>query len=299
MNLKQFNTTGDKIFLSINNILLFILFLLVVYPLLYVLSASFSSVSAVLSGQVTIFPVDFSTVAYKAVLEHQDIPRAFVNSVLYVIVGTSINMLMTILAAYPLSRKDMYGKEVFMFVFLFTMYFNGGLIPNYLLIRDLKLLNSFWVMVVPAAVNIWNVIIAKTYFQNNIPDELLDAAKIDGCNEKEFLIKIVIPLSKSILAVLALFYAVAHWNSFFNAFLYLTNRKLFPLQLILREILIINQIDVNMLAVEDIEKLAQKEGMRELLKYSTIVVSTVPVLIIYPFIQKYFVSGIMIGSVKG
>ena len=215
----------------------------------------------------------------------------------YMIVGTTVNVILTILAAYPLSRRDFYGRGIFMFLFVFTMMFNGGLIPNYLLVQDLGLLNSRWALIIPNALSVFNVIITMSFFKSTIPNELLESAQLDGCNDFKFLFKIVLPLSAPIIAVISLFYAVGHWNSYFGALIYLRDASLFPLQLILRDILVQNSVDPSMMG--DATQLANKIGLQQLLKYSLIVVSSLPVLIAYPFVQRFFVKGVMIGSLKG
>jgi multiple sugar transport system permease protein/putative aldouronate transport system permease protein len=290
---------ADSIFTIVSYALLAFAFLIVIYPLIYIVSASFSSPYAVMSGRVFLFPVEPTLNGYRAVFNSRQIWTGYANSAFYTIFGTSINIVMTILAAYPLSRKDFYGRNLIMAIFTFTMFFSGGLIPYYLLIRSLGILNTRWAMLIPGAMSVWNVIIARTFFQSNIPIELLDAAQIDGCNNIRFILKIVIPLSGPIIAVMTLWYAVGHWNSYFNALIFLKSAKLYPLQIILRNILIQNEISSDMLGAVDIKKIAEMEGLRELLKYSLIIVASVPVLLIYPFVQKYFVRGIMIGAIKG
>ena len=215
------------------------------------------------------------------------------------ITGTIINITITILAAYPLSRKDFVGRGFWMFLFVFTMMFSGGLIPYYLLIRDLGLLNTRWAMIIPNAMGIWNVILTRTFFQVTIPDELLEASQLDGCSDFRFVRSVVIPLSASIIAVNTLFYAVGHWNSFFDALIFLRDHKLYPLQIILRDILIQNDIDPAQLSMYDVRDAMAREALKVRLKYSLIVVASVPVLIIYPFVQQHFVKGVMIGSIKG
>ena len=291
-------TYQDRIFDIINTTVILIFFLTILYPLIYILSASFSSGYAVITGKVWLWPVDFSLEGYSTIFKHKLIVSGFRNALIYMISGTCINIVVTILAAYPLSRRDFFGRNFFMFLFVFTMLFNGGLIPSYLLIKNLGMVNTRWVMIVPNALAVWNVIITRTYFQTSIPGELLEAAQLDGCSDFYFLYRIVIPLSTPIIAVITLFYAVGHWNSFFQAFIYLNDPSLFPLQLVLRDILIENQLSSEMISL-DPEVLAQKEYLRDLLKYSLIVVASVPVLILYPFIQRYFVKGVMIGSLKG
>lgn len=296
MNYSIKETKSDRIFTIVNYSVLTLLLVVFLYPLIYIVSASFSSTEAVLSGKVWLWPVDFSLEGYKAVFDYKLIWTGYANSIFYTVVGTVINIAMTILAAYPLSRDEFFGRKFFMLLFLFTMIFSGGIIPNYLLIKELGMLDTRWAMIIPSAMSVFNVIITRTYFKSTIPKELQEAAKIDGCSDFRFLRSIVLPLSGPIIAVMSLFYAVGHWNSFFNALIYLRDQDLFPLQLILNNILVQNQVDPSMLG--DMERQAAKAGLSELLKYSLIVVASIPVLIIYPFVQKYFVKGVMIGSLK-
>jgi putative aldouronate transport system permease protein len=286
----------DRAFLTGTDLFLFLLLLAVLYPLIYILSSSFSSPGAVISGKVWLWPVDFSLDGYIAVFKDKNIISGFRNTFLYTIVGTAVNVVMTILAAYPLSRRFI-GRNVIMFLFVFSMLFQAGLIPTYLTIRTFGLINTMWALVIPGALSVFNVIIARTFYQSTLAPELFEAAQLDGCNHIQFLLRIVLPLSKAITAVLCLFYAVAHWNSFFDALIYLNNRKLFPLQLVLRDILVSNTIDPNMVA--DPQMMAAKVGLSDLLKYSMIIVASLPVWLAYPFVQRYFVSGVMIGSIKG
>lgn len=291
------DTPFDKAFMVLVYIFLALILLICAYPLVYVLSASFSSPNAVTSGKVWLFPVDVTLMGYEAVFKNQQLMTGFANSLLYMVVGTVINLFMTMCCAFPLSRKEFYGRGIFTTIFVFTMYFGGGLVPSYMLINNLGLLNSRWVMVIPTAMSVWNVILARTYLQSTIPDELFEAAQLDGCSEINFLLKIVIPLSAPILAVLALYYGVGHWNSYFHAMIYLNEPGTFPLQVVLRNILILGKIDP--LTIKDVDALTKKQGLSELLKYAVIVVASVPVLMIYPFVQKYFVKGVMIGALKG
>lgn len=297
MGTKIAEARGDRVFNILNYTILSIFLVIVLYPLVYIVSASFSSATAVITGRVWLWPVDPGLKGYAAVFEYKAVWRGFYNSFYYTALGTIVNVVITVIAAYPLSRKDFVGRNIIMMIFVFTIMFSGGLIPTYMLVRDLGLRNTRWAMIVPTAISVFNVIITRTYFQSTIPHEMLEAAQVDGCTDLKFLAKIVLPLSGPILAVITLFYAVSHWNTYFNALLYLQDRALYPLQMILRSILIQNQIDPNMLLSE--EDLIARQGLADLLKYSLIVVSTVPVLIIYPFVQKYFVKGVMIGSVKG
>lgn len=288
---------SDRIFTMINYAVLSVFLIIVLYPLIYVVSASFSSSSAVLSGKVWLWPVEPTLEGYRAVFKNTMVAKGFLNTLLYTLAGTSINLLLTVMAAYPLSRKDFRGRNVFMLLFVFTMLFNGGLIPTYLLVKDLGMIDTVWAMLIPGALSVWNVIIMRTYFQTTIPQELLEASQLDGCTDFRFLWRIVLPLSGPILAVIALFYAVGHWNQYFNAMIYLKSANLYPLQLVLRDILVQNEVNIEMLG--DAKTAAARQGLRELLKYSLIVVTSVPLLIVYPFLQKFFVKGVMIGSLKG
>lgn len=286
---------NDKVFYFLNNILLWSAVIITLYPIIYVASCSFSSADAVTTGKVVLWPVDFSLEGYKAVFKNKDIVTGYYNSFIYTVVGTLINVLCTILAAFPLSRREMVGSKFFNFFFAFTMWFSGGMIPSYLLIRDLGWLNMRWSLLIPGAIGVWNVIITKTFFQNSIPEELFESASIDGCSYFRYFLSIVLPLSGAIIAVITLFYAVDHWNAYFNAFLYLNKKELFPLQIILRNILLQNTVDQNMMGdIEDINY-----ALADLLKYSLIMVACIPVWCIYPFVQKYFVKGVMLGSLKG
>jgi multiple sugar transport system permease protein/putative aldouronate transport system permease protein len=291
------HVSGDKWFYRFNDFLLIFALLIVIYPIIYVFSASFSSPNAVISSKVFLWPVDFSLEGYRAVFAEAKVWTGYANTLFYTVVGTVINLVLTIMCAYPLSRKDFIGRNAFMFIVTFTMIFSGGMLPTYIVIRQLGLTNTRWAMLLPSAIAAYNVIIARTYYQTNISDELLEAAFLDGCSNLKFITRIVIPLSAPITAVLILFYAVSHWNAYFNAFIYLSNRRLFPLQIFLREILVMNQITSDM--TYDPEIAAAKQGLADLLKYSLIIVASLPIWCAYPFVQKYFVKGIMIGAIKG
>ncbi len=297
MNRKIKLSSDDRVFYTVITVILTLILLIVLYPLIYIVSASFSSPYAVSTGQVKLLPVDFSLEGYKAVFMNKDIVVGYKNTIVYTVLGTFINVTMTMLAAYPLSRKDLPGRNFFMFMFTFTMMFSGGMIPMFILIRDLNFINTMWAIVIPGAISVYNMIITRSFIVSSIPGELLEASQIDGSSDAYYFFRILLPLSKSVIAVITLFYAVGHWNAYFNAFLYLSNRALFPLQIILREILLSNTIDASY--VNDPELLAAKQGMAELLKFSLIIVATFPVLCLYPFVQKYFVKGVMIGSIKG
>ena len=290
---------SDRLFDGCVYILLGTALILVSYPLIYIVSASFSDSLAVISGRMVLWPVGFNLEGYKAVFREASVMTGYLNSLVYTVLGTLLNIVMTILAAYPLSRPDLYGKRPLTMLFLFVMLFNAGMIPNYMLVRDLGLMNTRMAMIFPTALSIYNMIIAKSFFQNTIPIDLLEAAKLDGCSDFRFVTSIVLPLSSSIVAVLAIFYGIAHWNAYFPALLYLNDRSMYPLQLVLRDILLQNQMSPEMLASINPEDAAARESLSELLKYSLIVVASAPMMIIYPFVQKYFVKGMMIGAVKG
>lgn len=287
----------DLAFTITNKALLVTVLAAILFPLIFVLSASFSDPIAVGTGQVLLWPVGFTTKAYTTIFNYQAIWVGYMNSIYYAVVGTFVNIVLTILAAYPLSRKDMFGKNVLLFLFVFTMFFNGGLIPFYLTVNQLGLYNNRLALIIPSALSVWNMMIAITYFRTSIPVELLEAAQLDGCNDFQFLWRIVIPLSAPLIAVLSLFYAVGHWNEFFRALIFLSNKELFPLQLILRDILTNSTIDINML--KDAATISERQGLQELLKYALIVVASVPVLVLYPFVQKHFVKGMLLGGIKG
>ncbi|GAA2756919.1 carbohydrate ABC transporter permease [Actinopolymorpha rutila] len=290
-------TRGDRIFDAVNVILLTAFLLAVLYPVIYVVSASFSDANRVVAGDVILWPVKATLEGYYALWAYHAIVIGYLNSVFYSVVGTAVNLVLTVLAGYALSRKDLYGRNFIMAAFVFTMLFEGGIIPTYLVVHDTGLLNTRWALIVPTALSVFNVIITRTFFQVTIPDELLEAARVDGCDDFRFLWKIVLPLSKPIIAVNVLFYGVGHWNEFFNALIYLTDEKLFPLQLVLREVLIQNKVDPQL--VTEASELLRRQELQELLKYSLIMVAIIPPLIAYPFVQKHFVKGVMIGSLKG
>ncbi|WP_106766428.1 carbohydrate ABC transporter permease [Paenibacillus faecalis] len=293
----QIETRGDRIFNVLNYTVLIMITLIVLYPLLFVLSASFSDPQTVLRGEMLLWPKGVNLNSYEKIFQNKDIMSGFTNTLIYTTVGTAINLTMTILAAYPLSRKDFVGRNAIMALLVFTMFFSGGMIPTYLLIKNLDMLNTLWVMIIPNAVSIWNIIIMRTFFQQSIPGELQEAATIDGCSNIKILTRIILPLSMPIIAVTILFYAVGHWNAFFNALLYLSDKDKFPLQLILREILIQGQTNdmVKMSTESAIKQQREVEGI----KYAVLVVANIPMLVLYPFLQRYFVKGVMIGAIKG
>lgn len=289
-------SAADRVFIGLVYLFLALVLVIILFPLLNILSSSFSSPAAVTSGKVWLWPVDFTLVGYQAVFQNADIWVGFGNSIFYTIVGTLLNVSFTVMLAYPLSRKTFYGRNIMMMLLVFTMFFDGGLIPNYMLVKSLGLLDSRLAMILPGALAVFQVIIARTFFQS-LPGELAEAAEIDGCSDIKFFLKMVLPLSKPILAVLFLMYAVGHWNTYFNALIYLSDSAKFPLQIFLRNLLILNSENTDMYA--NINAMLVQQGLKDLLKYSLIVVASAPILIIYPFVQKHFVKGVMIGSLKG
>lgn len=290
-------TKGDRVFYSICYLILTALMLLVLYPLVYIVSASFSSARAVQSGKVLLLPVEIGFDSYRGLLQYSSVWIGYRNTIFYTVVGTLINVTLTMMCAYPLARKHFTLKRIYTLLFMFTMIFNGGMIPNYINMKNLHLLNCVWALLLPGAINIYNLIVARTFIQNTIPDELLEAAKIDGCSDAGFFFYMILPLSKTIIAVLTMYYAVGHWNSYFNAFMYISEKNLYPLQIFLRQILIQNTLGNDPNVDEEIAR--QMQNMKELLKYAVIVVSSAPLMLVYPFAQRYFVKGVMIGSVKG
>ena len=290
-------TGCDLVFYGVSALVIGILTLTVLYIIVYILSASFSSPAALAAGKVVLWPVDFSVDGYKAVFNYSKVWIGYRNTIFYVIVGTAINVSMTLLCAYPMAQKDLYGGKAIMAYFTFTMIFNGGMIPTYILVKNLGIMNTVWSLLIPGAMTVYNMIIARTFIRTNIPGELRDAARIDGCDDFHFFFEVVLPLSKAIIAVLTLWYAVCHWNSYMDAFLYLRDNKLYPLQIFLKDVLVSGEFSAE--DMMDPETAIALQNMKLLLKYSLIVVSVVPLFFFYPFVQKYFVKGVTIGSVKG
>lgn len=288
----------DVIFTVVNTTLLTLIMLIILYPLYFIIIASFSDPLEVLAGNVILLPKKINVESYKMVFRDPQILTGYRNTILYTLLGTAVNIVLTVLAAYPLSRKDFSGKKFFTIMLAVTMFFSGGLIPTFLLMSNtLHLLDTIWAMILPSAISVWNVIIVRTYFQTSIPQELSEAAMVDGCSDFKLLVLVILPLSMPVLAVMILFYGVAHWNSFFDALIYLSNKELFPLQLILRSILVQNTMSEDMVA--EVDSLANRQVMAETIKYALIVVASAPIIAVYPFLQKYFVKGIMVGAIKG
>ena len=287
----------DKGFDIVNILLLFIVMVVILYPLYFVVIASISNPLEVNAGRVLFWPKDITFRGYQMIFRDQDILTGYRNTFFYTFLGTAVNIVLTTFAAYPLSRRDWVGRNFFMTILLITMFFSGGLIPTYLVMNGLGVVNTVWAMIIPGAVSVYNVIVMRTFLTTSIPYELQEAATVDGASNFGLLFRIVLPLSKPILAVLVLFYGVAHWNAFFNALIYISDKRLYPLQLVLRSILIQNQVAQDMFG--DADSLSDRTVLAELIKYGLIIVSTLPVLILYPFMQRYFVKGVMIGAVKG
>ena len=289
----------DRIYLFLVYLFLGIFILCVLYPLLYVVSCSFSDPEALVQGKVFFLPVNPGLQGYQAVFQNTKVWRGYGNTILYTVVGTVVGVAVSITASYVLSRKEFPLHKFLSGFFMFTMFFGGGTIPTYLWLKSLGLLNTIWAIVLPGAVNVWLVMVGRTFLQSSIPEELFEAVCLDGGNYFQYFFKIIIPLSKPILAVLALNFALIHWNSYYNALLYLSDAKKYPLQMVLREILIQNTVDLTSMTGVNVNSMMKNQYLSELLKYSLIIVSSIPLLAVYPFIQKYFIKGVMIGSVKG
>lgn len=281
----------------VSTLLLIVALLIVLYPLYFVLIASISDANSISLGKVILLPKNIDFVGYRRILQDNRIMNGYVNSILYTMASTVIGTITTILAGYSFSRTDLVGRKALMMVYVFTMYFTGGLIPTYLVVKDVGLLGSPWAVILMGAISVYNIIIARSFFSSSIPVDLYEAAQLDGCSNGRFFISIVVPLSKSIIAVIALYYAVAQWNGYFNALIYLNKQSQYPLQMVLREILLSSQsVQAD---VTDVDAIQEMQRIAATIKYGVIVVASLPMLILYPFIQKYFVKGVMIGSVKG
>ncbi|MBO0993329.1 carbohydrate ABC transporter permease [Bacillus sp. SD088] len=292
-------SVSDKSFDLINKILVGFLTLVIVYPLIFVISASISDPAAVSTGKMWLWPVDITFAGYQRVFQNDAIWLGYRNTIFYTIVGTIIHLIVLLPCAYALSRKEVMGKKYILWIILFTMMFNGGLIPTYLVIKTLGMIDTIWAIVIPGVVGAWSILVARTFFQQTIPDQLVEAAKIDGASDYYIFGKVVIPLSMPIIAVMALFHAVSLWNQYFTALIYLSNEKLYPLQLILRQILVVAQISQEGGGGPgEIESLVEQVKTASLVKYAVIMVSSLPLLIVYPFLQRFFVQGVLIGSVK-
>ncbi|WFR58180.1 carbohydrate ABC transporter permease [Anaerocolumna sp. AGMB13025] len=291
----------DVIYDTIIFTILTFLFLIVAYPLYFIIIASISNPDAVAGGKVALFPVGFSLAGYAEVFKNSKIVTGFLNSLLYTACGVMINLAITLPTAYALSRDKFGGRKFVTVFYMITMFISGGMIPTYLVVKNMHLLDSMWSLILPGAISVFNMIVARTFFKSNISEELYEAAQIDGCGVTQFFFKIALPLSGAIIAIMVLYYGVGHWNSYFSALLYLDNEKKYPLQLVLRSILVQNasQLAQNALTPAQQAAIEQKRQLTELMKYSLIIISSIPVLVMYPLVQKHFVKGVMIGSVKG
>lgn len=292
---------SDVIYDTILFILLSLVFLVVAYPLYFVIISSVSDPIAVSNGEVTFYPIGFTLDGYREVFKANTVVRGFLNSLLYTVCGVSVNLLVTLPTGYALSRKDFALKKFVTFFYMLTMFIGGGMMPTYLIVKQTGLLNSMWALIIPGAMGVYNMIVAKTFFSTNIPLELMEAAKLDGCGNTRFFFHIVLPLSGAITAILVLYYGQGHWNSYFSALLYINDREKWPLQLELRNILLLNTntMTKEFITEEMRKEQARREALANMMKYSLIIISSIPMLIVYPFVQKHFVKGVMIGSVKG
>jgi len=300
MNKLVAESRQDKIFNVFNYAFLIFSLVVVFYPLIYIISASISDPTAVNSGKMVLFPIDVTFEGYKEIIEYTPIWRGYLNTIIYTVLGTFINLAITLPAAYALGRKDFVGRNFFTGMFVVTMFFSGGLIPTYLVVKNLGLIDTIWAMVLPNAAAIWNIVIARVFFQSTIPNELEESARIDGCSNFKLFFKIVLPLSAPIIAVMALFYGIGHWNQYFNALIYLQDRAKYPLQMILREILVLQDMSSQSDVTGSMaEALHSKQQLAAIIKYGVMIVSSLPVIVLYPFLQRHFVQGVMIGSLKG
>lgn len=294
---------ADRVFLGFVYTMLILALIITIYPLIYIISASLSNPSAVNSGEMWLFPTDITWEGYRLIFANTDIWRGYYNTILYTTVGTLINLAFTLPAAYVLSREDFQLRGLVTKMMVITMFVSGGLIPSYILVTGLGLGNSMWALILPGAASVYNIVVCRVFFQSSIPDELTEAAVIDGASDFMIFFKIVMPLSKPIIAVMALFYGVGHWNNFFSALLYMDDRSKYPLQMILREILVQQDMSSNpnmgTMTQGQAEFLHSQQQLSAILKYGVMIVATLPIIMVYPFLQKYFVQGVMIGSIKG
>jgi putative aldouronate transport system permease protein len=291
----------DVVFDTVVFILLTIILIIVAYPLYWVVISSVSNPSAVSSGDVLWKPIGFTWKGYAEVFKNGAVMRGFLNSVAYTVSGVSVNLIVTLPTAYALSRSVFSGKKPITIFYMITMFFGGGLIPTYLVVKNLHMLNTMWALILPGCLSVYNMIVARTFFKSNISEELYEASEIDGCTQGKFFFKIALPLSKAIIAILVLYYGVGHWNAYFSSLVYISDKDYYPLQLVMRNILITNETALSQTATTKAarEMLREKQQLIDVMKYSLIIISSIPVLILYPFIQKHFVKGVMIGSVKG
>ena len=288
-------TSGDRAFYAVNAVLLALLALIVIYPLYFIIIASFSDPDAVLGGRVILYPVQVTFEGYAKILQRTDVWRGYLNTIIYTALTVVLSLAVTIPGGWALSRKTIPGKKFLMIYFIIPMFFGGGLIPFYNVMSGLGLINTIWSIILPAILSVWNLFMTRTFFESSIPDGLVEAAKIDGAGEFRIFTLLVLPLSKAILAVMALYYAIGQWNSYFNAMIFLQNENLYPLQLVLKEILIASESTMGGSG----ETILEQYRLANQIKYVSVIVSSLPVMLLYPFVQKYFAQGVMIGSLKG
>ena len=291
-------SSGDRVFGIVNGILLAIVTLLIVYPICFIIVASVSDPTYVNLGQTLFWPKGLNISGYQKIFEYSEITTGYLNSIFYTVLGTCINLLVCIPTAFSLSRKELVGRGWINAFFVVTMYFSGGLVPGYLLIKNLGMINTVWALVLPGALNVYNMIVCRSFFMSNISDELFEATKIDGGSYTSFFFKVVLPLSKSIIAVMVLYHALVHWNSYLSALYYIRDTDKYPLQLILRNLTASLSVDSIQDAM-DSAAISEKMKASQTVRYAVIIVASIPVFLMYPFVQKYFVKGVMVGSVKG
>lgn len=296
---KEKRNKSDLIFNIVIYIFIALVVVITLYPLIYVVSASISDPNLVNAGKMWLLPKGITFEGYERVFRNNEVWIGYRNTIFYTVAGTLISLMITIPCGYALTIKALPGRKGLSFIFLFTMFFGGGLIPLYLLLKDLHILNTVWSVLLPSAASIWNIIITRTFFETTIPQGLEEAAEIDGCNVFQKFFRIIIPLSAPIIAVMALFYGVARWNSYFNEMIFLNNRNMFPLQVFLREILIITQMNTSNTSMADAVSMAEQVRIAGVVKYAVMIVSTLPIICVYPFVQRFFVKGVMVGSIKG
>lgn len=292
---RSLDTRSERVFYFSNGLLLTLFLLLTLYPILCLISGAISDPVAVYTGKVTFYPIGFNLRGFELNLQNANVLRGFVNSLFYTVVGTALNVVVTLITAYTLSRRELPGRTGISFFMAFTMWFGGGIIPFFLLVRDLGLLNSRWSLLITGLMSVWNVVVCRTYITSTVPDEMFEAASIDGCGYFRFFAVMVLPLSKAIIAVLTLWYAIGHWNSYFHALIFISDKSKQPLQLLLRSMLVTDlTMDLSGIDVE-----TESLGVQELMRNSLILIACLPLWILYPFVQRFFVKGVMIGSVKG
>ena len=289
------SSAGDRVFYACNYLFLGLMTLIILYPLYFIIIASISDPDAVLNGDVILYPVKVTMSGFQKILERTDVWRGYLNTIIYTVVTVVLSLIVTVPAGWALSRKTLVGKKFFMIYFIIPMFFGGGLIPFYNVMNSLGLVNTIWAVILPSVLSVWNLFMTRTFFESSIPEGLVEAARIDGAGEFRMFFAVVIPLSKAILAVMALYYAVGQWNSYFNAMIFLQNENLYPLQLVLKEILIASESTTGGSG----ETILEQYRTANQIKYVSVIVSSAPVICLYPFVQKYFAQGAMIGSLKG